>query len=186
LSQIFLCKLYKHYWPELFGKLRRRFGNGPPDPEDIAQLAFIKYSEMVSKDPIENPKAFIYTIARNLVIDSLRRENKQEKMIDEIFQELNIAALDEQSAEHDALDSERISLIEDAMAKLPAKQKSFIMASCVEGLSYRTIAKQTGHSLSDISRTIEKAYVAISAELLNEEEDKQAEYSVPSKMRKLQ
>lgn len=186
MSQIFLCKLYKHYWPELCGKLRHRFGNGPPDPEDIAQLAFIKYSEIVSTDPIENPKAFIYTIARNLVIDALRRENKQEKMIDDIFQELNIAALDEQSAEHDALDSERISIIEKAMSELPEKQKSFIMANCVEGLSYRTIAKQTGHSLSDISRTIEKAYIAINAALLNGENSQQAEYRVPSEMRKFQ
>ena len=38
-------RLYRDHWVALVGSLRRTFGDGPPDPDDIAQQAFQKLIE---------------------------------------------------------------------------------------------------------------------------------------------
>ncbi|WP_340679675.1 sigma-70 family RNA polymerase sigma factor [Paraglaciecola sp.] len=162
---MFFSQLYKNYWPELRTKLYARFGSGPPDPEDIAQQAFIKYSECVTDSPIKNPKAFIYTIARNLFIDAYRQQNKQQQIIDGIFDDVGIAPLVEISPEQCALDKEQNHLIQKAISRLSEKQKKLILASSVDGKSYRHIAAEMGYSLSDVSRSIALAHQFIQSEI---------------------
>ncbi|WP_299072082.1 RNA polymerase sigma factor [uncultured Paraglaciecola sp.] len=155
-SQLF-AQLYQQFWPELCAKLQHRFGSGPPDPEDIAQQAFVKYSELSGQHRIENPRAFIYTMARNLFIDQFRRNKKQQLVIEKIFIELGMEPMVEVSAEQAALKVERNRLIEKAIAKLDEKQHKLMTMSIVEGKSYRQIATDTGLPISNISRTISAA-----------------------------
>ncbi|WP_158965374.1 RNA polymerase sigma factor [Paraglaciecola sp. L3A3] len=150
----FFNQLYQQYWSELCAKLHARFGPGPPDPEDIAQQAFCKYSELCDQHRIENPKAFIYTVARNLFIDQFRRIDKQQQVIDQIFEELDIDPIFEDSAEQSALQIERNTLIEQAISTFSDKQKQLMTMSIIEGKSYRQIAKETGLPIANISRTI--------------------------------
>lgn len=153
----FFDQLYQQYWPELCVRLQARFGAGPPDPEDIAQQAFCKYSELCNEQRIDNPKAFIYTVARNLFIDQFRRIDKQQQVMDQIFEELDIAPVYEDSAEQSALQTERNALIEKAISTFSEKQKQLMTMSIIEGKSYRQIAQETGLPIANISRTITAA-----------------------------
>lgn len=141
--------------------LRAKFGNGPPDPEDIAQQAFMRYAEAELAQPPDNPKAFVYTIARNLIIDAHRVQSRQEQLIDDIFAEVGMLPLNESSAESCLLEGERMQMVERAVASLPAKQQELIVASRLRGETYQQIAARTGYSLGDISRNIERAHTAI-------------------------
>src|SRR5688572_3251372 len=70
-----LSDLYRVHWKGLCGYVRAQFGPGPPEPEDVAQTAFIRFA---AADPahIENPRAFLYATARNLVIDHHRHAQR--------------------------------------------------------------------------------------------------------------
>ena len=56
---------YHMHWEGLCAFLRKTFGSGPPDPEDVAQDAFYQLAKMKSREHIENPKAFLYKVSIN-------------------------------------------------------------------------------------------------------------------------
>ena len=173
MKQAFLTKFYRSYWQELCGLLRAKFGNGPPDPEDIAQQAFMRYAETQLTQPPDNPKAFVYTIARNLIIDAHRQQTRQEQLIDDIFAETGLAPLNESCVESSFLQGEKMLVIERAVASLPAKQRDLIVASRLRGETYQQIAARTGYSMADISRNIERAHTTIQTILQAWEEGRQ-------------
>ena len=70
-----LSDLYLVHWKGLCGYVRAQFGPGPPEPEDVAQSAFIRFAAADAAH-IENPRAFLYATARNLVIDHHRHAQR--------------------------------------------------------------------------------------------------------------
>jgi RNA polymerase sigma factor (sigma-70 family) len=66
--------LYREYFPALCAFLRRKFGAGPPEPEDAAQAAFTQYANLADRSDIANPRAFLYRCAHNYVLDQRRRQ----------------------------------------------------------------------------------------------------------------
>jgi DNA-directed RNA polymerase specialized sigma24 family protein len=46
--------LYAQYWAELCSYVRKRFGPGPPEPEDIVQEAFIRFAALDDADRIDD------------------------------------------------------------------------------------------------------------------------------------
>lgn len=65
--------LYRDHRDELVDFLRRQFGAGPADPEDIAQLAFEKLLRRKTFSDLSSVRAFLWSTAKNLSISSLRR-----------------------------------------------------------------------------------------------------------------
>ena len=77
--------------------------------------------------------------------------------MDQIFEELDIEPIYEDSAEQSALQTERNALIEKAISTFSEKQKQLMTMSIIEGKSYRQIAQETGLPIANISRTITSA-----------------------------
>ncbi|MEM8572896.1 MAG: sigma factor, partial [Pseudomonadota bacterium] len=69
--------LYQEYAAELAEGLRKRFGNGPPDPDDVAQEAFQKVLERGDLSTIKNLRAFLWRTARNLILSSKRSDHRR-------------------------------------------------------------------------------------------------------------
>src|SRR5689334_18562274 len=65
--------LYTEHWAELCAYLKRTFGAGPPDPEDIAQAAFVRFARIEHQEKIENPGAYLQRIAHNIAVSELRK-----------------------------------------------------------------------------------------------------------------
>ena len=65
MNSLLLDSLFKRYRLELCQKIRSNFGSGEPDPEDIVQQTFMKVSELQLQKPIANPKAFLFSLAKN-------------------------------------------------------------------------------------------------------------------------
>ncbi|MBU3021284.1 RNA polymerase sigma factor [Aestuariibacter sp. A3R04] len=155
VEAVFFSALYRSYWKTLCQKLRANFGEGPPDPEDITQLAFIKYSQQVATKPIENPQGYLYTLAKNLYIDQYRSQIRYDGFIDEIFSDLALAPIGANSSEDVTLQSEKLAIIDSALKTLTDKQLQIVKANRIQGETYQQISQSTGYSISDICRTLE-------------------------------
>lgn len=66
-------QLFHLHWHELCNFLRSKYEGASLDVEDIAQTAFTKMELLDNPETIENPKAFLFTTARNLAVDEIRK-----------------------------------------------------------------------------------------------------------------
>lgn len=169
MNSLFLDSLFKGYRLELCQKVRNHFGSGPPDPEDIVQQTFMKVSELQLQKPIANPKAFLFSLAKNLCIDHFRQQSRHEKLVDSIFLEANLDAIEQVSAETIMLRDETLNQLDELVNGLSQKQKILLRASRIDGLTYQQISEQTGYSTSDICRTLHLTIEKLSADFLEPE-----------------
>ena len=66
--------LYGEYVTPLAESLRSHFGDGPPDPDDIAQQAFERLIQRDRLDDIGSPRAYLWRTARNLIYNDKRAQ----------------------------------------------------------------------------------------------------------------
>jgi DNA-directed RNA polymerase specialized sigma24 family protein len=67
-----LDRIYRQHWDEICRYVRRSFGAGPPDPEDVAQAAFARFAALDVEVQVANPRAFLFRTAHNIAIDARR------------------------------------------------------------------------------------------------------------------
>src|SRR5687768_9311657 len=80
-SAVAVAALYAEHWAELCAYLRRTFGPGPPEPEDVAQATFIRFAQLERHDAIENPRAFLQRMAHNIAVSELRKARTHDKYL---------------------------------------------------------------------------------------------------------
>lgn len=152
-----LNALYARYWQELCNYLRRTFGAGPPEPEDIAQATFAKFAAVPEPEAVANPRAFLYATARNLVHDYFRHQRYRDSHVQDVQHTADHQILYEISPERVLLDRERVHLLTAALARLPLKTRRMILLHRFEGLTHAEIAKRFGVSTSLVQKKIEQA-----------------------------
>lgn len=69
-----LERLYRDLFPRLVARLRRIYGPGPPDPEDLAQTAFARAMKDDGWEKMSNPMAYLFRIAVNAGLDARQRD----------------------------------------------------------------------------------------------------------------
>lgn len=156
-----LNDLYERYWGELCRYLNRRFGAGPPEPEDIAQVAFAKFIAIANRQCISNPRAFLYKTARNAVVDHHRKTRCQDSYVADALARAGEEILDEITPERVIMERERFAILNDVVKWLPEKQRRVLMMSRYHGETYAEISRKTGWSKSDIGRQVIAAVEAI-------------------------
>jgi RNA polymerase sigma factor (sigma-70 family) len=155
-------ELYRDYWKELCRQLRRSFGPGPPDPEDVVQAAFARLAALDHPDRVHNPRAFLFTTARNLVLDHKRRQKLHFDYAQAVLATHSTLSLDELTPERVYLNKERFEIIRDAVEKLPHKQRVILGLHRHRGYTYQQIASETGWSYGDVYRQMEAALASLS------------------------
>lgn len=147
-------ELYRQHWTNLCHYVRRNFGSGPPDPEDVAQQAFERLSG--SSAVVENVGPFLRRTARNLVIDHHRASLRTQNVMAEI------AVLDGKYAEHSPEDvvssKEELLILNSAIAKLPAKERAALLMHRVDGATFTEIAEHFGVSHSGARLLVSRAF----------------------------
>ena len=76
-----LAALYREHGEQLAAYLRKAFGDGPPDPDDVAQEAFHRLVRQESLDRINNLRAFLWRTARNILLSQKRNIETRSQMI---------------------------------------------------------------------------------------------------------
>lgn len=155
-QQGFVEALYRNNFADLCRTLRRLYGYGPPEPEDLAQQAFEKMQSLETVEHIENPRAFLFTIAINLGLKSIRRLQRARAYVAEQLQRPGIG-LEEIDPSRLYQGKEQIRALEGAMAMLSQKQREIVIRSRFHGHTYAEISRTTGWSEADISRQLNAA-----------------------------
>ena len=131
-----------------------KFLNNEQDIEDVAQEAYLKaYTAEQEKGVIDHPKAFLFSIAKNLALNELTRKSRQmTDYIEECQPQLN---LDGTTSLENELDAEySIGLYCDAVANLPEKCRRVYLLRKVHGLTHKEICARLGVSRSTVEKYI--------------------------------
>lgn len=120
------------------------------EAEDIVQESFIEFLRYVQNNTIQNIPAVLLRIARNLCLNSLRK-NREILLQPELI--LNSAA--EYAQYQDGPDQEDLStLIPMALTLLPEEFREALILQVYHGMSYQEIASFTGVPLTTVRNRI--------------------------------
>ncbi len=149
---------YADDWGDLCLFLRARFGAGPPDPEDVAQQAFVTLGERPADQRHESPRAFVFRVAINLTRDAFRRQRLTTRIVGSSDPVLETDA--EPDAERTLIAKQELDVLNRVVAGLPPRHRAFLAANRVEGLSFAEIARRHGVSEALVRKTVGEAVAA--------------------------
>jgi len=148
-------KLFQHFAPRVRAYMRR-LGCSAEQAEELAQETMVSLWRYAARyDPAKaSPSTWIFTIARNLRIDSFRHESRPQ--IDPDDPALVPApAPTPDTALHERLDGARIRA---AMAGLPPEQREVVRLSFFEHDSHAAMAARLGVPLGTIKSRLRLAF----------------------------
>jgi RNA polymerase sigma-70 factor (ECF subfamily) len=148
-------KLFELYGPRVKSYMMRQ-GADPTLAEDLAQetLLTVWRKAQLYSDEKGSATTWIFTIARNLRIDRLRREVAWQPLPENRDEE----ASDAPDPEEQVTERERRDKVRAVLATLPADQSEVVMLSYVEGLSHSEIAERLGLPLGTVKSRMRLAY----------------------------
>jgi RNA polymerase sigma-70 factor (ECF subfamily) len=150
-----LAALYRHHWDEICGYVRRRFGPGPPEPEDVAQAAFMRLSARTDVGDLENPRAFLYRVAHNLAIEERRRLDARCRAEAGVTEDA--PATDDRDPERVLSGKERRRLLAIAFSTLEPRTRQILIMSRQDELSSAEIARRLKLSPTHVKRLMAQA-----------------------------
>jgi RNA polymerase sigma-70 factor (ECF subfamily) len=155
-----LAALYEKHRAELIRYVRRTFGSGPPEPEDVVQAAFEHFAALAQPEAIDNPRAFLYRAARNFAIDQRRRALVRARAA----QNGDLLGAAEKSDELDGArvleGKDRLRILEETIRSLPQRTRNALILHRFEELSYVEIARRLGVSQTQAKRLVSEAILA--------------------------
>lgn len=163
-------RLYRRHWKDLCNWLHRRYGPGPPEPEDVAQTAFLKMADVEDLDSIENPRAYLFSIAANTALTGIKWRARTQRFIEGELEESG-HQLEEISPERAYSSRERFDVVWSQLERLSEKQREIVMRSRIYGQTYERISAETGWSMADISRQLTAALAEMRRALENYDGD---------------
>lgn len=126
--------------------------------EDLAHEAYLRVSAVVERRPVDHLQGFLYQTARNLAVDHLRRERLRRRFEAEPSDATDVDAPSAApSPEQAAIDRERLALLEETLAALPARARQVLVLSRVHGWSYPKIAAHLGVSPNTVYNDVRAA-----------------------------
>ena len=157
-DQAAFARLFAHFGPRIKSYMLR-LGMADAQAEDLAQetlLAVWRKARLF--DPAKAEAAtWVFTIARNLRIDALRRERFPEASEDELAEFEDEAPLADQRVH----DNERQQRIREAMKSLSADQVEVVQLSFFADLAHSAIAERLNLPLGTVKSRLRLAMLRV-------------------------
>lgn len=150
-------KAYRDYKSIIFRYIRSRI-ICPETAADLTQDTFIRFFRADKNSIITEARAYLYRVARNIVIDHVRSASilPAPKFIVEIDEAANLA--DERPPLDDILESRaQVAEISKAVSTLTRPCQRIFWLSRFYGFKNREIAEREGVCLSTVEKNISKA-----------------------------
>jgi RNA polymerase sigma-70 factor (ECF subfamily) len=156
-DKISFGKLYERYIDEIYRYVFIKIGN-QQSAEDITEETFIKTWESLSRiyrgdGRIDNLRAWLYRIAKNLVVDYYRKNKPEIVVGPNIVENL-------QSPEEIIIEQEESTWIVSALQKLKPDFQQIIILRLINDMSHKEIASiigvSEGHSRILLYRALKK------------------------------
>lgn len=163
-------RIYRETLQSLTAMLRKSFGNGPPEPEDIAQQAYQRLLERARLDDIRNVEAFLWRTARNLFFNEQRRQVVRSRYDYELEQIYFPEQGFDSDPERVHLAEEQIGVIQRVLLAMPERRRRAFVLHRIEGLSIAATGRALKISATAAGKHIAKAMADIDR-LLAEDHD---------------
>lgn len=142
------------YSKRLLGFIRKRVKNDA-DAEDIMQDVF--YQFIGNTQPIEQVTAWLFTVARNKIIDR-QRKHKPQALEDVYSGEDGDIAFDWTEIFFDNSDNPETEYLRSifwdelnaALEELPEAQRSVFIMNEIDGIPFKEIAERTGETINTL------------------------------------
>ncbi|KAF1068910.1 MAG: putative RNA polymerase sigma factor FecI [Pseudomonas citronellolis] len=151
-------RLYAEHHGWLQGWIRRKT-DCSQRAADLAQDTFVRVLATRAKGIaiyLEQPRSYLATIARGLLIDHWRRQQLEQAWAESLA--LQAEAV-QSSPEQSALILETLHQIDSMLLRLPAKVRQAFLLAQLDGLAYRVIAERIGVSERMVKKYLAQAFV---------------------------
>jgi RNA polymerase sigma factor (sigma-70 family) len=147
-----LEKVYRSERTSLLGFIRSRTGS-LEEAEDLLQDVFFQAIRAASvTEPIENVVGWLYTIARNKIIDRYRRrrndlslqQEREDITLEELLADSGI------NIEKEFIRRAVMDALIEALEELPPEQRDAFIQQAIEGKTFREISEQSGVPLNTL------------------------------------
>src|SRR5580704_4574028 len=134
--------------------------------EELTQEAFLRLCRHLQEGrTLENPKAWLFTVANNLAIDSKRSDSNLSDLDEHTWKEIEESRAGTQvDPEKLLLQDERLDRLHVAVLNLTALQRDCLHLRA-EGLRYREIADLMKISISTVADAVRRAAVKLAREV---------------------
>ncbi|WP_428634248.1 RNA polymerase sigma factor [Sedimenticola sp.] len=144
-----ISHIYKNY----YGVLKRFLLvnlHSREDAEDLLQETFVRFQKYQAAIDLNRPKNFLFTIARNLMIDKFRHE-KVAAIVD-TEQEIDELMDPQSSVERQVLARQEFEVLCEAVNNLPPQCRRVFVLRKFHHLSHREIAEKLKLSVSTVEK----------------------------------
>jgi RNA polymerase sigma factor (sigma-70 family) len=130
--------------------LRHAWRN-PGDIEDLCQDIYVRAYEGAAREIPKSARAFVFAIARNLLIDRIR--TAQIVPIDSVadLDTLDIPG-NQASAERSVIARQELRRLQGALDRMPPRCREAVILRKIEGLSIQDVAQRMGISPKTVDR----------------------------------
>ena len=160
-----LMRLYRDHWRDLCRYIAKTFGQGPPDPEDVAQLAFERVAEHQDFDAIRNPKAFLWRTAHNIALSEKRALSVRHRHAQAVKETFFDTEGDDRTPERVLAARAQIETVYAVLEAMPAKRRRCLVLNRIMGYSFAEISRRTGMSQTAVKKHVARAMIDLDAAL---------------------
>lgn len=147
-------QIYDHYKIQL-GLRILRMVKSTEIAEELLQDMFMRlWTNRENIDPSKSVKAYLYQIAKNMVIDLMRRASKEQHILQQIIQSSSEIY---DHVEESLFRKENEAILQLAIDQLPPQRKKIFVHCKLEGMSYKEVAELYSISTSTVNDHIQKS-----------------------------
>ncbi|MEO9341152.1 RNA polymerase sigma factor [Mesorhizobium sp. SB112] len=141
-----------------------RLGHNAETAADLTQDTFVRVMTAAHVGDLENPRAYLHRVARNLSFD-LRRRDSRVEFLDLNCEEAQRAADTTPLQDTVLHDRQRIALLETALLELPEKTRRAFVLHRMGEMTLQQVADELQLSTSRTWNLVQKAYLHIRRKL---------------------
>ena len=154
----FLRQLSERYRQPLTAYFQRRVSSRS-EAEDLTQEVFLRLVRRLDVETLENPEAFVFTTAVNLLRDRHRRGQTQRSHLAEVS--LQQPGIEELSPERVFDSRQHLAEVIEALEQLDERSRDAFILHRLEGMKHAQIAELYGVSVSSVEKYIIKALAVL-------------------------
>lgn len=128
--------------------------------EDILQDTFVKLWDNCDKVDYGFVKGYLFTVANNLFLNTVKREKVKQKIISQYGENQNI-----ETPEFVLQEKEFLKKIELTIASLPEKQREVFLMNRIEKKKYKEISEVLGISVKAVEKRMHQALLVMRKEI---------------------
>ena len=132
-----------------------RFTVSSHDIEDVCQEAFLRAYDAERNGTIEQPKAYLFRVAKNILINGLRSKSRS---VTDYVSDLELLDIlpEGDTLEANIIAQQRIGIYCEAIATLPKQCRRVMLLKKIYGLPTKEVARRLGLTTSTVEKHMTK------------------------------